>query len=61
MESKFVVIAGNSHPKFVQSVVSALNVPLGRINAYKQSNNEISVNVEESVRGRDVYVIQSVN
>uniref|UniRef100_A0AC34GTA2 Ribose-phosphate pyrophosphokinase N-terminal domain-containing protein n=1 Tax=Panagrolaimus sp. ES5 TaxID=591445 RepID=A0AC34GTA2_9BILA len=61
MESKFVIIAGNSHPKFVQSVVSALNVPLGRINAYKQSNNEISVNVEESVRGRDVYVIQSVN
>uniref|UniRef100_A0A7E4W2W3 ribose-phosphate diphosphokinase n=1 Tax=Panagrellus redivivus TaxID=6233 RepID=A0A7E4W2W3_PANRE len=58
---KFMLISGNAHPKLVNNISSSLDVPIGNVHAYCQLNNEISVCVDESVRGRDVFIVQGVN
>jgi ribose-phosphate pyrophosphokinase len=53
------ILAGNSHPELAQAVAERLNVPLVLVNVKKFSNGEISVNITESVRDEDVFILQS--
>lgn len=55
------VFACNSNPELAQEIVDHLGVELGKVNVTKFSDGEISVNLGESVRGKDVYIIQSTN
>lgn len=55
----FVLLSGNSHPDFSQKIASRLNTRLGNCSIYYTSNRETLVDIAESVRGRDVYVIQT--
>ena len=57
--SDYRIFAGNSHPELAEEIASIMGKPLGRATVTKFSDGEISVNVWESVRGRDVYIIQS--
>lgn len=57
--SEIVLIAGNSHPDLAHKIASLLGVRVGNCSVYHSSNRETVVDIGESVRGRDVYIIQT--
>ncbi|ORZ22266.1 phosphoribosyltransferase-like protein [Absidia repens] len=54
-----VVLGGSSHPELTEAVCRRLGIPPGQVKLGKFSNHETSVEIKESVRERDVYIIQS--
>jgi len=54
-----MVFSGNANPKLALSVVQHLNLPLGRVRVSRFSDGEVMVEVNENVRGKDVFVLQS--
>lgn len=54
-----VILGGNSHPELVKMICDNLGVHPSRVQLGKFSNGETSISVSESVREKDVYVIQS--
>jgi len=55
------VFSGNSNRRLAEKICEELNLPLGDAQVGSFSDGEITVNFNESVRGRDVYLIQSVS
>ncbi|NMA91183.1 MAG: ribose-phosphate diphosphokinase [Amphibacillus sp.] len=49
----------NSNPELAMDVAKLIGVPLGECSVSTFSDGEIQINIEESVRGCDVYVVQS--
>ncbi|KAI9136225.1 phosphoribosyltransferase-like protein [Paraphysoderma sedebokerense] len=54
-----VVIGGSSHPVLTQAICARLGVPPGNVKHSKFSNQETNVEIIQSVRDMDVYIIQS--
>ena len=59
MLDKLRIFTGNSNPSLAQEISKALNLPLGNANVKKFSDGEIQVEIEENVRGMDVFIVQS--
>ncbi|MGP7817314.1 ribose-phosphate diphosphokinase [Niallia sp. 01092] len=59
--SKLKVFSLNSNPALAQEIVETIGIELGRCSVKKFSDGEIQINIEESVRGSDVFVIQSTS
>ncbi|MDO4486309.1 MAG: ribose-phosphate diphosphokinase [Bacillota bacterium] len=57
--SNFKVFTGNSHLELAEEIASIMGKPLGRATVTKFSDGEISVNLWETVRGMDCYIVQS--
>ncbi len=57
--SDYKIFTGNSHPELAKEIADIMGKPLGKATVTKFSDGEISVNIWESVRGVDVYIIQS--
>jgi ribose-phosphate pyrophosphokinase len=55
----FMVFTGNANPKLSESIVSKLGMRLGDATVTQFSDGEISIEINENVRGRDVFVVQS--
>jgi ribose-phosphate pyrophosphokinase len=55
------VFSGSSNPSFAQEVAACLGVEVGQARVSRFSDGEIRVEIDESVRGADVYVIQSTS
>lgn len=55
----YKIFAGSSSTEFAQDVCKNLDVPLSKAEIKRFSDGEISVQISESVRGRDVFIIQS--
>ena len=53
------IFAANSNPQLAGKIAEALGVPLGKSEVKTFSDGEISVSINESVRGSDVFVVQS--
>ncbi|KAL0279751.1 UNVERIFIED_CONTAM: hypothetical protein PYX00_001245 [Menopon gallinae] len=53
------IFSGSSHPDLAQRIVDRLGIDLGKVVTKKFSNLETCVEIGESVRGEDVYIIQS--
>ncbi len=53
-----VVFSGNAHPQFAHKVVSHLHIPLGSAQVANFSDGEISIEITENVRGKDVFIVQ---
>ena len=53
------IFTGNSHPELAQSIADKLGLPLGNSRVGTFSDGEISVDINETVRGCDVFIIQS--
>ncbi len=53
------IFAANSNPKLAKEMSEYLGLPLGKSEVGMFSDGEISVTVHESVRGSDVFVVQS--
>ncbi len=56
--SDYKVFSGNSHTELAEEIASIMGKPLGKATVTKFSDGEISVNIWESVRGIDVYIVQ---
>ena len=54
-----MVFAGNANPKLAQAVTEYLHIPLGRAAVSRFSDGEVSVQLLDTVRGKDVFVLQS--
>ena len=58
-EKHLVVVTGRSHPQLAEDVAKELGIELIETTAYDFANGEIYVRFTESVRGCDVFVLQS--
>lgn len=61
VREKVKIFAGNSNRQLAANICKELHLPLGDAEVGSFSDGEISVNINESVRGCDVYLIQSVS
>ena len=52
------VFSGNANIPLAEKICSYLEMPLGAIQVSRFSDGEITVEIKENVRGKDVYVIQ---
>ncbi len=57
---RMMVFAGTSNPELAEGVARHLGVELGNVKIRKFANGEIYVRYLESVRGADVFIIQSI-
>jgi ribose-phosphate pyrophosphokinase len=55
------LVAGNSNPALAQEIASWLNVPLTKAVIRRFADMEIFVEIQENVRGSDVFIIQSTS
>ena len=54
-----MVFTGNASPKLASEVVKHLRIPLGKASVGRFSDGEVMVEINENVRGKDVFVLQS--
>ena len=53
-----MVFTGNANPELARTIVRHLDIPLGIASVAEFSDGEISVEIGENVRGKDVFIIQ---
>ncbi len=53
-----MVFSGNANPLLAKAVAEHLNIPLGRATVNRFSDGEVMVELNENVRGRDVFIVQ---
>ncbi|MBN2794431.1 MAG: ribose-phosphate pyrophosphokinase [Clostridia bacterium] len=58
---KIKIFAGNSNQDLAKKICGELGVPLGDVEVKTFSDGEIAVNLSETVRGVDVYIVQSTS
>jgi ribose-phosphate pyrophosphokinase len=54
-----VLIAGTTHSRLATDIAAALGIALGRVRFTRFSNENLKVCVEDNVRDRDVFVVQT--
>ena len=59
MVRNIVVLGGSSHPQLNTTICDHLQIPTGNVLLSKFSVGETRVEIQESVRGKDVYIVQS--
>jgi ribose-phosphate pyrophosphokinase len=57
-KQNMLVFSGNANRPLAQAVCRELGVPMGKALVAKFSDGEVQVEIEENVRGQDVFVIQ---
>lgn len=55
-----MLFTGNANPKLATEIAGYLNLPLGKMSVGRFSDGEVMVEIAENVRGRDVFVLQSL-
>ncbi|MGC3982052.1 MAG: ribose-phosphate diphosphokinase [Steroidobacteraceae bacterium] len=58
-QSSMAVFTGNANPGLAAEIARHLNLPLGRAAVGRFSDGEITVELMDNVRGRDVFIVQS--
>ena len=53
-----MVFTGNANPELAAEIVAHLSMPLGKAMVSQFSDGEVLAEIEENVRGRDVFVVQ---
>ena len=56
--SDFLVFTGNANPRLAEEVVQCLGTTLGEIQVGRFSDGEVTVEIKQNVRARDVFIIQ---
>lgn len=54
------IFTGNAHPQLAKEIAENIGIPLGKADVGRFSDGEIAINIGESVRGADVYVVQPI-
>jgi len=55
----FIIFSGNSNPVLSKKICDYINVPLGGDKVKRFSDGEIQIEIDENVRAKEVFVIQS--
>jgi ribose-phosphate pyrophosphokinase len=55
----YIIFSGNSNPDLSKKICDYLGVPLGGEKITRFSDGEIQIEIDENVRRRDIYIIQS--
>jgi ribose-phosphate pyrophosphokinase len=58
MGEEFTIFAGTANPELAEAVAAGLGVRLGASTVERFPDGEVSVRLEESVRGRELFVVQ---
>jgi len=58
---KLAIFTGNTNAKLTQDICADLNVSLGESDVARFSDGETRVKIDENVRGKDVFVVQSTS
>jgi len=53
-----MVFSGNAHPELSAEIAARLSLPLGKAVVGQFSDGEVMVEIQENVRGRDVFIVQ---
>ena len=53
------IFSGNAYPKAAEEIAKSLGLPVGKCTVGHFADGEVSVSLEESVRGSDVFIVQS--
>ena len=56
--SKLMVFTGNANRELAKQIVEKLDLPLGNASVGQFSDGEITIDINENVRGKDVFIIQ---
>ena len=57
--SNYKIFAGSSHPELAKEISDILGMELGKVSIKEFSCGEIYVNYEETVRGKEVFIVQT--
>ncbi len=57
-DATFMVFSGNANVSLAEGIVRKLNMRLGMASVGRFSDGEIAVEIEENVRGREVFLVQ---
>lgn len=57
--STMALFSGNANPDLAHRTSEKLGIPLGKAKVAKFSDGEVMVEIQENVRGRDAYILQS--
>ena len=60
-DKKVKLFALSSNLPLAEKIAEAAQIPLSKAEVFKFADGEITVNIEESVRGHDVFIIQSTS
>ena len=55
---KLKIFTGNAHPALAKEICDYLGLPLGEAFVGRFNNGEVQIMIDESVRGKDVFIIQ---
>jgi ribose-phosphate pyrophosphokinase len=58
MLGELKIFGGRAHPALTQEICDYLNVPQGKVASYNFSDGESFCQIEENVRGSDIFVVQ---
>jgi len=58
-KENLMVFTGNANPALAEAVAKHLDIPLGKASVGRFSDGEVMVEINENVRGKDVFVLQS--
>jgi len=53
-----MIFSGNANPELARRIASHLHLSLGKCTVQTFSDGEVSVEIEETVRGREIFIIQ---
>lgn len=54
------IFSGNSNKAFTEKICNHLKVPIGKCTVLKFTEGNIYVKIDEKVRGKDVYIVQTI-
>ncbi|MGE5594680.1 MAG: ribose-phosphate diphosphokinase [Hyphomicrobiales bacterium] len=58
MYSDLAVFSGRAHPELARAICARIGRPLGKVDVFEFSNENIFVQYQENIRSRDVYLVQ---
>ena len=61
MHGQVKIFSGNSNKSLAKKIADKLGLPLGNMEVGKFSDGEVAINIKETVRGCDVFLIQSTS
>ena len=60
-DPKLKIFALNSNKPLAEKIAAEVGVPLGKSSVKRFSDGEIQINIEESIRGDEIFIIQSTS
>ena len=57
-DSRLMLFAGSAHPQLAKEISEKIGIPLGKALISQFSDGEVQIEIQENVRGGDVFVVQ---